>query len=120
IEAPRDLRGALTQSGLVVVGIAALAGGAESLVRGAVTMAETAGLSELAIGATVVATGTSMPELATSAVAAWKKEADIAVANVVGSNIFNLLAVLGLASTIAPIHVSRDVYMFEMPILLVS
>jgi len=119
-EAPKDVRGALTQSAWLVVGVAALAGGAEFLVRGAVTMAESAGLSELAIGATVVATGTSLPELATSAMAAWKKEDDIAVANVVGSNIFNLLAVLGLAATIAPIQVSRDVYTFEMPILLVS
>lgn len=110
----------LKQAGLVAFGIAALAVGAESLVRGAVTLAESAGLSELAIGATIVATGTSMPELATSAVAAWKGEDDIAVANVVGSNIFNLLAVLGLAAVIAPIEVSRDVYMFEMPILLVS
>ena len=120
IAVPRDRRAALTQSGFLVVGIAALAGGAESLVRGAVTMAETAGLSEIAIGSTVVATGTSLPELATSAMAAWKKEDDIAVANVVGSNIFNLLAVLGLASVIAPIDVSLDVYAFEMPILLAS
>jgi cation:H+ antiporter len=120
IEAPRDIRGTLIHSGWLVLGIAGLAAGAEVLVRGATTMAESAGLSQLAIGATVVATGTSLPELATSAVAAWKKEDDIAVANVVGSNIFNLLAVLGLAATIAPLDVSRDVYSFEMPILLVS
>jgi cation:H+ antiporter len=84
--------------GLVLVGLAALVGGAQLLVDGATTLAESLGVSDLVIGLTVVAAGTSLPELATSVVAARKGERDIAVGNIVGSNIFNLLAVLGAAA----------------------
>ena len=82
--------------GQLIVGFVGLAGGAELLVRGATGLAETIGISELAIGAFVVALGTSLPEAATTAVAALRREHEIAVANVVGSNVFNILGVLGL------------------------
>src|SRR3546814_20476952 len=71
------------------------------LVEGAVALARALGLSELVIGLTVIAVGTSLPELATSIMAAFRGERDIAVGNIVGSNLFNLLAVLGLASLVS-------------------
>jgi cation:H+ antiporter len=89
--------------GLIVLGLAALALGSQGLISGAVTLASAAGVSDSVIGITVVAAGTTFPELVTCAVAAWKREGDIAIGNIVGSNIFNLLGVLGLAGALAPI-----------------
>ncbi len=86
----------------VLVGIAALVIGAESLVRGAVHLAQAMGASEALIGLTLVAVGTSLPELATSVVAARRGETDIAVGNVLGSNVFNIGWVLGMAYAVAP------------------
>jgi len=88
---------------LVVLGLLGLAIGGEWIVKGAVHMALTLGISESMVGSTVVAIGTSLPELATSAVAARKKNAEIAVGNVVGSNIFNIFFVLGISSVIKPL-----------------
>ena len=105
---------------LTVVGIAVLAAGAQLFVTGASDLARQAGLSEFAIGATLVATGTSLPELVTSAVAAYRGLSAIAVANVIGSNIFNALGVLGLAAFARPIAVDRDLFRFELPMLAVS
>jgi len=85
--------------GLVAAGLAALVLGGRLTVDGAVTIAQTLGVTERLIGLTVVAVGTSLPELVTSAVAARKGQADIAVGNVVGSNIFNVFFVLGITST---------------------
>ena len=110
----------LIEAGLLVVGLAALTGGAEMAVRGAVALAERVGMSDAAIGATVVATGTSLPEVATSVTAAFRREHEIAVANVVGSNIFNLLGVLGLTSALVGMEIDRDLYQFEMIALAVS
>lgn len=87
----------------VVAGLALLAGGAELVVRGAVRLAAEAGVSEAVIGLTVVAVGTSLPELATSVVAATRGEADLAVGNVVGSNMFNLLGILGASALVRPL-----------------
>lgn len=87
---------------LVVAGLAALVGGAQLLVTAATAAAQALGVSELVIGLTVVAAGTSLPELATSVIAAVRGERDIAVGNVVGSNLFNLLGVLGAAALVAP------------------
>lgn len=87
---------------LIIVGLALLVVGARWLVSGAITIAEALGVSELVIGLTIVAAGTSMPELATSVIAAVRGERDIAVGNVVGSNLFNLTAVLGAAAVVAP------------------
>ena len=87
----------------IVVGIAAVIGGGQLTVKGAVAMAQMLGMSETVIGLTVVAIGTSLPELVTSVVAARKNQNDIAVGNVVGSNIFNILFILGMSSTISTI-----------------
>ncbi len=108
------------EMGLLVAGIAALTLGADQAVRGAVSIAANIGISETAIGATIVATGTSLPEVATSVTAALRKEHEIAVANVVGSNIFNLFGVLGLTSGIVSLEVAPQLYQFEIPALVVS
>ncbi len=93
--------------GMVIVGLVGLAIGGQWLVEGAVKIAEIFGMSETLIGLTIIAIGTSLPELAASAVAAYKRRTDIAVGNIVGSNIFNLLWVLGLSSVISPIGYNR-------------
>lgn len=90
----------------VVIGLALLIGGGELLVTGAVEIAIILGLSQAVIGITIVAVGTSLPELATSAVAAYKNESDIAIGNVIGSNIFNLLSILGITAIIHPLDSS--------------
>jgi cation:H+ antiporter len=88
---------------LIASGLVALVFGSQLLVKGAVGLARQLRVGEAMIGLTIVAAGTSLPELATSIVAAGKKEADIAIGNIVGSNIFNILAILGTASVIAPL-----------------
>lgn len=88
---------------LVAGGLIGLVGGADLFVGGAVALAEAAGVSSAVIGLTVVAIGTSLPELATSLVAAWRGESEIAAGNVVGSNLFNLLGILGVAALVRPI-----------------
>lgn len=93
----------------VIIGILALTFGASWLLDGAVQIAKNFGLSEHVIGVTIVAFGTSVPELVTSVVAAFKKETDISVGNLIGSNIFNLLAVLGFTAIIKEIPVSEQV-----------
>ena len=89
----------------IVAGIAGVVAGAEIVVNSAVSIMHTFGISEKFIGLTVVALGTSLPELATSVVAAIKKEMDISIGNLVGSNVFNILGVLGAASLIRPIQI---------------
>ena len=88
---------------LVVIGLAGLSLGGKWIVDGAVHMALSLGMSESLVGLTIVAVGTSLPELATSAMAAYRKNVEIAVGNVVGSNIFNIFFVLGISSTIKPL-----------------
>jgi cation:H+ antiporter len=106
--------------GLIVAGLVLLVTGSNFLVEGAVTLARALGISELVIGLTVVAIGTSLPELATSVLAALKGERDIAVGNIVGSNIFNLLCVLGLASLVAPqpVSVAANALAFDFPVMI--
>ncbi|WP_316243063.1 calcium/sodium antiporter [Jannaschia aquimarina] len=87
----------------VALGLVALVAGAEMLVRGAIGLAEGFGVSEAVIGLTIVAVGTSLPELATSLVAAWKGRSEVALGNVLGSNVFNLLAILGATGAILPL-----------------
>ena len=87
----------------VLIGCLGLGFGSDWVVKGAIHMATAFGLSESLIGLTIVAIGTSLPELVTAAVAAYKKQADIAIGNVVGSNIFNVFFVLGISSTITPV-----------------
>lgn len=88
---------------LIVVGLAGLTGGGTLFVDAAVDLAQIFNVDQAIIGLTIVALGTSMPELATSVIAAIKKESDIAIGNIVGSNIFNILAILGIASIIKPL-----------------
>ncbi|HEX41851.1 MAG TPA: sodium:calcium antiporter, partial [Phycisphaerales bacterium] len=87
------------------VGLAALVVGGKWVVAGAVRLATALGVGETVIGLTIVAVGTSLPELATSAAAAYRRNADIAVGNVVGSNIFNIFFILGVSSVIRPVPV---------------
>ncbi|MBL7864808.1 MAG: calcium/sodium antiporter [Cyclobacteriaceae bacterium] len=89
--------------GMVIAGLAMLIGGGELVVENALEIAHHYGLSEKLIGLTILAAGTSLPELATSCVAAYKKNTDIAIGNVVGSNIFNIFFILGITGTITPI-----------------
>jgi cation:H+ antiporter len=89
---------------MVIGGLALLVFGARFLVSGAIIIARTYGLSEALIGLTIVAIGTSLPELATSLLAAVKKESDIAVGNIVGSNIFNLVGILGITAIVHPLQ----------------
>jgi len=102
-------------------GLGLLVVGARWLVESAAAVARELGVSELVIGLTIVAAGTSLPEVATSVVAAVRGERDIAVGNVVGSNIFNLLAVLGLATAVSPsgIEVSPPVLRVDLPVMIV-
>ncbi|MDH1557399.1 calcium/sodium antiporter [Pseudomonas chengduensis] len=118
-EAPKPYAWAINL-GLIIAGLVLLVVGSNFLVEGAVTLARALGISELVIGLTVVAVGTSLPELATSILAAIKGERDIAVGNIVGSNIFNLLCVLGLASMVAPaaIAVSPNALAFDFPVMI--
>ena len=102
----------------IIIGIGALVGGAYLLVHSAIYFARVMGISELVIGLTVIAVGTSIPELATSMVAAIRKESDISVGNVLGSNIFNILAVLGIAAIIQPLQVNSASLRIDMPVML--
>ncbi|HEX2191411.1 MAG TPA: calcium/sodium antiporter [Longimicrobiaceae bacterium] len=105
----------LRDAGIAAAGLATLVVGAQMLVDAAVFFARAAGVSEVVVGLTVVAVGTSLPELATSVVAALRGEADIAMGNIVGSNIFNSLIILGSAALARPILLDRALFAFEIP-----
>ncbi|MCF6179276.1 MAG: calcium/sodium antiporter [Geopsychrobacter sp.] len=104
---------------LILGGIVGLGIGAELMVRSAVFIARDLGVSDLVVGVTVVALGTSLPELAASTVSAWKGEADLSVGNVIGSNIFNLFFVLGCCALVAPIRIDLGILHHELPLMLV-
>lgn len=108
--------------GYVVVGAFLLVLGSNWLVNGSVSIAQELGISELVIGLTIISIGTSLPELATSIVASFRGERDIAVGNVIGSNIFNILTALGLASMLAPggIIVTNTARSFDIPIMIAA
>lgn len=101
----------------LIIGLAGLVIGARFVVDSAISMARLFGISELVISITAVAIGTSLPELSTSLVAALKKEHDIVVGNIIGSNIFNI-GILGLVSVIHPISVSPGLLKFEFPVMI--
>ena len=103
---------------LVILGMAGLGVGAELMVRGAVMIATLLGVSEMIIGLSIVAIGTSLPELAASVMSAWKGEMDISVGNVIGSNIFNILFVLGLCPMFNPIVIEARALQIDFPIML--
>lgn len=101
----------------VLAGIFALSFGANFFVDGAIYLARFFGISEVVIGMSVVALGTSLPELATSAMAAFKKQSSISVGNIVGSNIFNILSILGITALFRPIDSPTNILNFEMPFM---
>jgi cation:H+ antiporter len=105
---------------LVLLGIGLLLLGGESLLRGSVGLAILLSVTPAVIGLTVVAAGTSVPELAVSGIAAWKGSNDIAVANVVGSNIFNIAFIVGLCALLRPFDITGNTLKYELPILLFS
>jgi cation:H+ antiporter len=104
----------------VVVGLALLVLGSRFLVDSAVAIAQSLGVSELVIGLTIIAAGTSLPEVATSVLASFRKQEDIAVGNVVGSNIFNIVLILGLTAIIAPggVPVNPAALSFDIPFMI--
>jgi len=112
--------GPLVSAGLTAFGLLVLLGGAQLFLDGALTIARATGLSELIIGLTVVAVGTSLPEIATSVAASYRGNDDIALGNVVGSNILNLFGVLAICSLISPIAVPAQALVFDIPIMVAS
>jgi len=117
---PRTAKQILLDIGFILIGLGLLVLGSNWLVESAVQIAKALGVSELVIGLTIVAVGTSLPEVATSVIAALKGESDIAVGNAVGSNIFNLLGVLGIGALVAPggVMVAARVLQFDLPVML--
>jgi cation:H+ antiporter len=109
------------QLALIVGGLVLLVFGARTFVEAAIEIARTFGVSELIIGLTIVAAGTSMPEVATSILAAIRGQRDIAVGNVVGSNTFNILGVLGVTALVAPaaLPVAPSLAAFDLPVMTV-
>ena len=103
-----------------VVGAGFLVAGAEMLIEGATGIALAAGIPEAVIGVTLVAVGTSLPELATAIVAAVRKHADVALGNVLGSNVFNVLGMLGLTAVIAPVTVAEEFLRIDVWVMLAS
>ncbi len=110
----------IIQLGLIIVGLGLLVQGSQWLVEGAVVIAKLIGISELIIGLTIVSIGTSLPEVATVVIASLRGEPELVVGNVVGSNLFNILLVLGFTSLIAPdgIEVSHTAIVFDMPVMI--
>lgn len=102
----------------IIFGLGALIGGAVLIVESAVVIAEALGVSEAVIAISMVAVGTSLPELAISAVGSARKESDLAVGNAVGSNIFNTLFVIAVVAMVTPIPVSRELFSFQFPAMI--
>jgi cation:H+ antiporter len=105
-------------STLMVIGLIGLPVGADMLVDGAVNIAQRLGMDEAIIGLTLVAVGTSLPELATTVMAALRKQAEVAIGNVIGSNIFNLLAIMGVASFFGPLPVPAEFFRIDLWVML--
>jgi cation:H+ antiporter len=103
---------------LLLVSFVGLAYGADLLVDNVALIAEELGMSKRVVSITMVAVGTSIPELATSVIAALKKETDISVGNIIGSNIMNILSVLGFTSLVSPVRVSAEIVRFDIPWML--
>ncbi|MFM1832372.1 MAG: hypothetical protein RLZZ461_688 [Planctomycetota bacterium] len=105
---------------MIVVGLVMLAMGANWLVESATTIARGLGVSEMVIGLTIVAGGTSAPELATSLIAIRRGNADLGVGNILGSCIFNILGILGITAIVAPIEIPSEAFSFDLPVMLVT
>lgn len=102
----------------IVLGLTGIGLGAQMIVMSATTIARAFGISEVVIGVSIVAIGTSLPELATSVVAAIKKEPDISIGNIIGSNLFNILFILGTVGLISPIGISNKFFLVHIPVML--
>ena len=105
---------------MLLLGALGLIGGASLLVDGAVSMAQYFGLSEAVIGLTIVAIGSSLPEMATGLVAAFRKQSDILLGNIIGSSIFNILAILGVTAVIAPIPIAPHMLAVDIWVMLAA
>ena len=103
-----------------VLGLIGLPMGADLLVDSSINLARAFGVSETVIGLTLIAIGTSLPELATTVMAAYRQQADVALGNVIGSNMFNLLAIIGIASLVGPIPVERSFLDFDLWVMLAA
>lgn len=103
-----------------IIGLTALLGGAKLLVLGASQLAQTLGISSLIVGLTVVAFGTSAPEIGVSVLGAWKGEGDLVIGNIIGSNIFNILLVLGICASLSPLIVQRQLIRWDIPIMIAA
>jgi cation:H+ antiporter len=110
----------LTQILFLLGGLALILVGASALTDGAASIARRYGLSDMVIGLTIVAFGTSAPELVISAVSAWQHSAGLAIGNVVGSNIFNICAIIGITAMVRPIKVTRSIMTNEIPLVVLS
>lgn len=102
----------------VLLGLALLIAGSQVLLKGAIGIAEAFGISEAVIGLTLVAIGTSLPELSVSIIAAFRKHADVAIGNILGSNIFNLLGILGISALLQPLPVHARILQFDQWVML--
>ena len=119
IVAPKaNFFGLAGEVGLLIVGIGATVLGGRLLVDGAIELAEIAGVSDTIIGLTIVAVGTSLPELATSMVAAVRRHSDLAYGNIVGSNVFNVLGIAGVTAFTVPLEVPPEIISYDMPIMI--
>lgn len=105
---------------ITLAGIALTVLGARLLVDAAIDLARLAGISETLVGLTVVALGTSLPELATSVMAAWRRQVDVALGNVVGSNIFNILGILGVTALVRPLPVPLEILRLDLWVMLAA
>jgi cation:H+ antiporter len=119
-ESPSWKQGWIANAGLIVVGLALLIQGSRWFVGSAIEVARMIGASELLIGLTVVAAGTSLPELVTSLVAVYRGNTDIAVGNVIGSNIFNVFGILGICSAVRPQEFGSWVVTMDLPVMMIS
>jgi cation:H+ antiporter len=105
---------------MVAAGIGITVFGANLLVSGAIVLAGNLGVSDTLVGLTIVAVGTSLPELVTSLVAAIRKQGDVALGNIVGSNLYNILGILGLTAAIKPIDVPPEIARFDIWVLVAA
>ena len=117
IKPPTGAGSVLAELLLIVIGIVMLAYGADLLVKSATNLARAFGVSELVIGLTIVAGGTSAPELVTSLMAIYRGKADLSVGNILGSCVFNILGILGITVIVVPIEIPMSMFVFDIPLM---
>lgn len=120
LDVPEDNIGGGVIAAYLIAGVVGLPLGAHFLIEGAVSIARSLHVTETVIGLTIVAVGTSLPELATSVIAAIKRQSDVAIGNVVGSNIFNILAIMGVASFFGPFSVPDELLRLDLWVMLAA